>query len=353
MNDSTFWGKELPSVEPDRSRAAGDDAAALIQAGRWDDALASLARTRTDNPLHGTSALELASAVHLAKHDDPRGAVARLHFSLGHPTLPDPQGALARHLGERLDTLGDAEWAALAWSLHRDGEAAIAELCANQRLDERWLSTNGYEQLEALVFERADDTDDRGWHALSALIASRDARATFDENTILSAAIPSDPSIPRAWGVQLQVLLALDRNAEVETTVALAVSRFGEDPAALLELLDAAAADSELPELLGRLRELEPDWASTRERITSQDTRTAEQPRARLGDAFDALDLLAERPRLLTAAEILLPEPPRRTDDEWLERKARGDAAMKAWLQRWMFIAVLVVTAVVVLLPLV
>jgi hypothetical protein len=72
-----------------------------------------------------------------------------------------------------------------------------------------------------------------------------------------------------------------------------------------------------------------------------------------LGDAFDALDLLAERPRLLTAAEILLPEPPRRTDDEWLERKARGDAAMKAWLQRWMFIAVLVVTAVVVLLPLV
>ena len=349
MNAPTYWGEELPSLEAASPNAEAEDLAECISSGRWDAALVALAGIYAEDPVHGTSSLELASAIRLTKADDLEGAVARLHFSLGRAPLEGPQDALSKHLGERLESRDEHGWSALAWSLHPEGEDTLARLYSDGRLDPQWLSETGYEELESLVFERADESGDPGWQALSALVASRDARASFDETTVLAAATPSDPSIPRAWGLNLQVLLALERDAEVRTAVAVVLDRFGDDPRALLEVLDAAAADAELPDIRTRLNALEPEWMLERVRLQSQDTRTTEQPSRHIGDVLPLLD---QRPGLLGAADILLPDPPRRTDDEWLERKAQGDAAMKEWLQRWLAIAAFVFVVVSLVWPL-
>lgn|GEM_PF-2546951 len=350
MKSDTRWGRELHGISP---LVLEDEQDALVLAARnietcaWDAVLRAVSRAHHDSPTHGAALLEFASAVHLTTDGDLHGTIARLYFSLGRNTPALLSDALAEHLANTLLDRGEASWAALAWALHSDGQARIRALvdCGDVKRD--WLSNEGYEELEALVFERADATGDAGWQAMSALLAARDTQGDFDERTMLALSTPSDHACPRAWGVRVQVLLALEHADALHSLVTEAIRVFGTDARALLELLDASNADAELELLVERLSEIAPELASARSTRISEDNH--DEPR--IAGATNPL-LQGSPASLIEGALLLLPEPPRRTDDEWLERKKAGDSAMKDWLSRWVFIGLAVIGLVGTLLRL-
>lgn len=323
----TYWGSELSGLRTGESVERPVEAAAQrVRDGDLHGALVALASALEADPPNATGYLELASAVRLLEQDDPRGAIVRLHFALGCDPPVVAIDALAERLAQHFRTASDTEWEALAWAQHREGHEHLRALVADQGLNPAWLSTAGLDTLEDLLFSLSDETGDPGWRALSALLASRASEPDDEPTKIVEMARPNPDENPRGWGVYLQVLLALDR-PELSSEVQRCLSRFGDNDRALIEVLGAGPPDPELAPIFGRLLESKPDWADALrtaiENSVKQDA-PAQQP-------FESLLALRTKGPL----DVLLPEPPRRTDAAWEERQKAGDAAFLAWLRPW------------------
>ncbi len=153
-------------------------------------------------------------------------------------------------VSERLSEQDDVRWAALALLDHSQGVPRLVEQVREGVLEERWLTHDGLDALEALVFARADETQDAAWVALSAMLAARDSAQASDEPVILRASRRHDDDNARAWGVELLVLFSLDHDDAGQGLVDQALDRFESQPRALLEILDTAKMDEELEPLL-------------------------------------------------------------------------------------------------------
>jgi len=274
--------------------------------------------------------MELASCVHLARQGDVRGAVTRARFAVGRVADRAPWDALGRILSERLLDEDDVPWAALALLDHSEGPLHLAQQIRDDALEDRWLERDGLDALEALVFTRADENEDDGWTALSAMLAARDSAQAFDEQLILQASRRHDDENARAWGIEIQVLFSLDQDDAGESLAAQALKVFEDQPRALLEILDTTNMDAELEPMLYTLGVQEPSWVSSRSIASSPpDVGTdGHNPRSlvhALATAMDASPATFE-------GGLILPDPPRRTDAEWKERKATGDKAFTQWL---------------------
>lgn len=344
----TRWGREFDGVDADdRPSEAWSDAAASLTAGQWDDALQSLARGHAQDPARSVEAMELASCVHLARDEDLRGAVARARFSVGHVTDRTPWDALATVVSERLQEQDDGSWAALALLDHSQGVPRLAEQVREGTLEERWLTHEGLDALEALVFARADETQDPGWVALSATLAARDSTGASDEQLILRASRRHTDGNARAWGVELLVLFSLDRDDAAQGVMDLALDRFENQPRALREILDTTNMDEELQPLLHALGRHRPEWIAERE-VATQAAQTSLEGHNAQGLVHALASALDVSPARLTGG-LLLPDGPRRTDDEWMERKAGGDKAFGAWLHTFVGVGAALVSLVWIL----
>ncbi|MGH1347218.1 MAG: hypothetical protein ACRBN8_36995 [Nannocystales bacterium] len=95
-------------------------------------------------------------------------------------------------------------------------------------------------------------------------------------------------------------------------------------------ILDTTNMDVELEPMLYALGVQEPSWVSRRSVASSPpdvgiDGHTPRSLVHALATAMDVSPASFE-------GGLILPDPPRRTDDEWTERKASGDKAFTEWL---------------------
>ncbi|MEM6296222.1 MAG: hypothetical protein AAGA54_33425 [Myxococcota bacterium] len=329
----TRWGREFEGLPPGEQAAdPWNGATDILAAGQWSDAIQALSSCYAADPIRGVEATELAGCAHLARDGDLRGAVARARFALGEIADPSAWDALARALCESLMQRGDEPWAALALLGHSKGPAHLAEQIQSGALTEQWLKQDGLDALETLVFDRADETGDPGWMALSAMLGARDPDHEFDEQMLLHAAERQGNDNPRAWGVELHVLFLLDHDDAAATVVSQALETFATRPRALLEILDAVSMDADLEPLLSKVAAHEPNWVAHRA--------PTDAPAEAIVEGHDALSALSaaasfvkRKPFKVPEVPRPLPEPPRRTDADWLERKAAGDQAFAFWLR--------------------
>ena len=345
----TCWGREFDGLEARQESDLASlwhTAVASLGLARWGDVLQALAHCHASDPTRSTEVLELAGCIHLMRQEDLRGATARAHFALGHIADPAPWDALALQLSRLLDQQDDRPWAALALLNHSD-DAALRRMVREGEVNEQWLRQEGLEELEALVFGRADDTQDHGWLAVSATLAAGDAKSESDEQRVLVAAKRSNLRNARAWGVELWVLFALDHDEAAFDLVSQALDTFRGEPRALLEILDTVSLDDELLPLLDAVRDAVPQWVRGRTATLPPEAPSEPGDDAHtFGSAVSALTKLramAAGPSLLEGG-LILPEAPKRTDEDWLQRKEEGDKAFKSWLTRTMQIVVAVVT---------
>lgn len=291
----------------------------------------SLANCYAQDPTRGVEATELASCVHLARGGDLRGAVARARFAVGQVADRPPWDALGEVLAERLLEQDDEPWAALALLDHTEGPTHLSGKVRDDALEERWLTNDGLDALEALVFARADERADAGWTALSALLAARDSGQTFDEQLVLRASRRQDDDNARAWGVELLVLLSLDHDEAAQGLAAQALDAFADRPRALLEILDTMNMDEELGPFLHAVSLHEPEWISGRTIATPHRETGADGHNTR--SLVHALASVMGASPVTLEGGLILPEGPRRTDAEWRETKASGDKAFTDWLR--------------------
>ncbi len=337
-SSSTRWGREFEGTHVDiGSRETWADASASLTAGRWGDAIQALANCYAQDPTRGLEAMELASCIHLARGEDLRGAVARARFAVGHVADRAPWDALATVLCERLQDQDDVPWAALTLLDHSQGVPQLAEQIREGAVDERWLTHDGLDALEALVFARADETQDAGWVALSGMLAAQDSAQASDEQLILRASRRHSDHNARAWGIELRALFSLDHDEAGQDLMGQALERFEDQPRALLEILDTTNMDAELEPLLRALERHEPNWVAERTAATqaAETSQEGHNPRSlvhALAAAMDASPATFE-------GGLVLPDGPRRTDAEWMERKAAGDKAFTAWLHTFVGVA--------------
>ncbi|MBV1859829.1 MAG: hypothetical protein KUG77_15565 [Nannocystaceae bacterium] len=312
-NSDTRWGREFEGISSNKgANEPWNDAATNLKEGRWQDAIQALANCYTKDPTRGVEAMELASCTHLALEEDLRGAVVRARFAVGPVADRTPWDALAEVLSERFVGQDDVPWAALALLDHSQGPLHLAEQVRDGALEERWLTEDGPEALEALVFARADETQDAGWVAISGVLAARDSESAFDEKLVLRATQRHDDANARAWGIEMQVLFSLEHDDAGQNLVAQALDVFGDQPRALLEILDTTNMDVELEPLLHALTEHEPSWVTSR-RIVAQAPDTdadGHNPRS----LVHALATAMEVSPATFEGGLILPDPPRRTD---------------------------------------